>query len=151
MTNVIALDEQDRFNRDIRDRLTKSGAGQPGRKSKTTDYAADVLLEGLEGQFEEPQLKAAAPTRDTQGDGIATDISAELWALWTRRITAWMELGWRLASAQSLAAIVGQQFRFASSALADCRETNERMWARLRGDNADTTSGNASQQPFTKN
>src|SRR5262245_22060409 len=130
MTNVIALDDQDRFNPDIRARLMKRGAGAPNRKPKATDYAADVMLEGLEGQFDEPWPNAAGPTRDTRGDDIAADLTTELLALWARRMTACMELGWRLASAQSFAAAAAQQFRFASSALADCRETNERMRAR---------------------
>jgi hypothetical protein len=149
MTNVIALDDQDRFNQDIRRRLTKSGVGQPGRKSKATDYAADVMLEGLEGHFEEPP-KAAGPRRDTRGDGIAADLTSEVVALWARRINAWIELGWRVASAQSPAAAAAQQFHFASSALADCRETNERMRARLRGAVADTGSGYAPLRRSTK-
>ena len=149
MTNVIALDDLDRFNQGIRDRLTKSGAGAPNRKPEPTDYAADAMWEGLEGQFQEPRPKAAGHTRDTQGDGIAADVTAELLALWARRMTAWMDLGWRLASAQSLSAAAAQQFRLASSALADCRETNERMGARLRGA-ADTGSGYASQRRSTK-
>jgi hypothetical protein len=150
MTNVIALDDHDRFNRDIRDRLIKRGAGAPGRKPKAPDYAADVMLEGLEGQFEEAQREAVGPRRDTREEGIAADLSAELLALWARRITACLELGWRLVSVQSPAAAAALQFRFASSALADCRETGERMTARWRGDLAETGNGNSSQRRSIK-
>jgi len=143
MTNVIALRDHDRFNAEIRDRLIRTGAGAPGRKPKAADYAADVILEGLEGQFQEPEHTT---TRGTPQDGIAADLSTELFAWWARRIIAWTDLSWRLASAPSLAAAASQQFRFATSTLADCRETDERIRARLRGDIANGVTANHAQR-----
>jgi hypothetical protein len=130
MTNVIALDDQDRFNEAIKERLAKSGARIAGRKAKATDYAADIRLEGLEGQFEEARVPAAK--RGSPHGAIAVDLAIELSAWGVRRVNAWMGLGWGLASAQSFAAAAAQQIRFVSSALADCRETHERIRARLR-------------------
>jgi hypothetical protein len=49
-------------------------------KPNVTDYAADVLLEGLEGQFEEPQPEAAAPRR-IGGDRSAADLTARVFGI----------------------------------------------------------------------
>src|SRR5262245_19294267 len=113
---------------------TLGGVGKPLRNGelKGADYAADLALEAMEGHFEERSRKpATAPIPKRQDAG--REIAIELAGLWTRRSIGWLEVTWRVARAQSLAAAAAQQLRGMSDALRDCRETGERIKARFAG------------------
>ena len=126
--------EQEVLDEDIRETLRAEGAGGQLRngKLKGADYSADVALEALEGQFEEPSRKPAQ-ARINRHQSAGDEIAVELAGLWMRRSVGWLDVAWRVAMARSPAAAAAQHIRGMTDALRDCRETGERIRARLLG------------------
>jgi|SRR4051812_7232727 hypothetical protein len=97
---------------------------------KKAGYAADVLLEVVEGQFvqNEPSTDSQRLETGTRSANPAGRIVAEWSSFVVRRSCACMELGWKLAYAQSLAAAAAHQLRYNADCLSDLRQTMERVF-----------------------
>src|SRR5262245_7040339 len=95
--------EQEVLEEDIREPLRAEGAGRQQRNGKLNGagYSADVALEAMEGQFEEPSRKPAR-ARINRHQGAGDEVAVELAGLWMRRSVGWLDVAWRVAVAQSL-------------------------------------------------
>jgi hypothetical protein len=124
--------DKGRLDKAIKDQLgSKRSASRRKRSiaSKAADYAADMMIEAAEGHFDSDEHKKQS--RRSPAAPQPLHATTELSNFLVRRSLAMLNLGWSLLHSRNPASAIALQVRFGSEAMADMRETSERLGALL--------------------